>query len=286
MNASVIIPVYQRTEWIKKCIDRLVGLKFEGEFEVIVIDDGSPNGSEIQRIVELFSSKTRNKILYLRQNKSGPAAARNRGVRQSKGTVLCFIDDDSIVDTNWLQEIVDPFRRSSSTGIVSGRTLSLYRSGLPLLLERAVYSGKNWATCNIAYRRDVFEAVGGFDECFSEASWEDNDLGLRVRWAGFTHIYNENAIVYHPHETSLPEYKQKCIRNGRGAAAFSRKYIFKKPLWGVGTPLIMSRHLIYAFWPTVWMRRSNTEKYLKFLWSLYSMQGYFEAIVGKRNGKN
>lgn len=287
MDVSIIIPVYQRMEWIGKCIDKLVEQNQGGAFEIIVVDDGSPNGSEVQKIVELFSSKEGNRVRYLRQEQRGPAAARNHGVRFSTGKILCFLDDDSITDITWLHEITEPFQRSDSVAIVSGQTLSLDRcNGLPLLLEKAVYSGKNWATCNIAYRRDIFEAAGGFDESFPEASWEDNDLGLRVRWAGYSHIYNKNAIVYHPHENSITEYKQKCLRNGRGAAAFSRKYILKKPLWGIGTPLIMSRRLIYGVLPTTWMRKDNSEEYLKFLWSFYSIQGFLSAIIGKKHGKN
>lgn len=67
----------------------------------------------------------------------------------------------------------------------------------PLLLEKVVYLGKTWAICNIAYWRDVFEKFGGFDETFADASWEYNDLGIRARWAGYKHIVNEDAIVYH-----------------------------------------------------------------------------------------
>ncbi len=287
MDVSVIIPVYQRLDWIGRCIHNLLEQSFDGTIEIIVVDDGSPNGSEIETLVKAFPSKGGKHIRYIRQQQGGPAAARNYGVRFSTGKILCFLDDDSIVDIKWIYEITAPFRHSSSVAVVSGQTRSLDRQNrLSLLLEKAVYTGKNWATCNIAYRRDIFEAVGGFDESFPEASWEDNDLGLRVRWAGYSHIYNENAIVYHPHENSISEYKQKCLRNGRGAAVFSRKYILKKPLWGIGTPLIMSRRLIYGMLPSTWIRKDRSIEYLRFLWSFYSIQGFISALVGKNHDKN
>ena len=286
MDVSIIIPVYRRTEWIKKCIDRITEQDFNGTFEIIVVDDGSPNESEIRKTVEQFS-KIESTVKYLRNKHAGPAAARNYGVNYSSGKILCFLDDDSLSERRWLQEITEPFRTMNTTAVVSGRILSLNRqNGLPCALEKAVYHGKHWATCNIAYRRDSFESLGGFDENFPEPSWEDNDLGIRAMWAGYSHIYNEQAIIYHPHENSIAEYKKKCLLNGRGAAAFSRKYILAKPLWGIGTPLIMSRRLIYGIFPSVWIKRPHARAYLRFLWSLYSIRGFLSAITRARYGNN
>lgn len=251
------------------------------------MDDGSPNESEMKSAAEKFSGPGNITIKYFRNIHTGPAAARNYGVHASSCKILCFLDDDSIPDRSWLSEIVKPFLNSDSIALVSGKTLSYDRmASLPLLLEKTVYSGKSWATCNIAYRRDVFEALGGFDESFPEPSWEDNDLGIRAKWAGYIHVYNEQAVVYHPHERSIEEYKKKCLLNGRGAAVFSRKYLFKKPLWGIGTPLVMSRRLLYGIFPSVWRRKTINETYLKFLWSFYSLQGFWRAMTGEKHAKN
>jgi GT2 family glycosyltransferase len=256
---------------------------FAGEFEIIIVDDGSPNESEIKAILGEFVSQDISSIKYIRNKHSGPAATRNYGVKFSSGNVICFLDDDSIPEKTWLKEMVNSFNGENKPAIVSGLILSYDReSKLPVLLEKTVYSGKHWATCNICYRRDVFETLGGFDEKFIEASWEDNDLGLRARWAGYSHIYNEQAIVYHPHEKSLDEYKKKCLLNGRGAAVFSRKYLFKKPLWAFAAPIIMSRRLMYILAPSVWIKRKNSLAYLKFLWSFYSIQGFFQSFLGRK----
>lgn len=284
MDISIIIPLYKRTGWIEKCLENIKQQNYERDFEVIVVDDGSPNETEIQKSIERYSMPENISLQYVRQKHAGPAAARNYGVRCSTGMFLCFMDDDSLPNKEWLREITQPFYQLSYAGLVSGRTLSLdRRKGLSLLLEKSVYSKKSWATCNIAYRRDVFETLRGFDEAFPKASWEDNDLGLRAKWAGYSHIYNENAIVYHPHEQSLLEYKQKCILNGMGAAIFSRKYILKKPLWGIGTPLIMSRYLLNFIISFLWLKSTYSKTYLKFLWSFYSIQGFFGEIFRKRS---
>jgi GT2 family glycosyltransferase len=181
MDVSIIIPVFRRTEWVKKCIERLLEQEFMGEFEIIVVDDGSPNAPEIKKTVDHYLAAAVT-VRYLKKKHAGPAAARNYGVSHAAGTILCFLDDDSHAEKMWLHEITRPFELDESAAVVSGRVLSLdQHDGLSFALEKAVYSGKHWATCNIAYRRDVFDALGGFDETFPEPSWEDNDLGLRAR---------------------------------------------------------------------------------------------------------
>jgi GT2 family glycosyltransferase len=279
MDASIIIPIYRRTEWITQSLSKLQEQDFNGSFEIILVDDGSPNEKEIEKAISGYLT---NSVKYIKKEHAGPAAARNHGAKHSSGEILCFIDDDSIPERSWLNEMICEFSKKKDAAVISGRILSYDRKNpFPLLLEKAVYPGRHWATCNIAYRREIFEKLGGFDETFPEASWEDNDLGLRARWAGYSHIYNTKAIVYHNHEKTMEEYKRKCLLNGRGAAVFSRKYLFKRPFWGIGTPIAMSRRLVYGLLPPVWKSMWETdftnESYLKFIWSFYSLKGFMSA---------
>lgn len=288
MDVSIIIPVYKRTDWLEKCLGALSCQDFKQPFEVVVVDDGSPNGCEITKVVEEFSSSGPFEIGFYRKDNGGPATARNFGVNKSQGKVLCFLDDDSIPEKAWLREITDPFRDAQEIGLVSGRTISHDRnSRLPLLLQETVYKGKCWATCNIAYRRELFEKLGGFDERFPEPSWEDNDLGLRAVWQGAVHVYRDSAVVAHPHEATLDEYRDKCLLNGRGAAAFCRKYVRSKPWWALITPLAMVRRLPYALAPVVWLQRDITKSLVKFLWSYHSLIGFISAFTSEpRNAQN
>jgi GT2 family glycosyltransferase len=285
ISASIVIPVYKRADWLSKCMAALQRQEYAGGFETVIIDDGSPNEEEIAAAIEQARSGGLS-IVFSRKTNAGPAAARNYGVTLASGEILCFLDDDSVPDPSWLHEMVSSFRLRPEVSVVNGQTRSYDRENpLPLLLEREVYPGKNWATCNIAYRSQAFQALGGFDETFPEPSWEDNDLGLRSRWAGFLHLHNEQAVVYHPHESTLNEYKQKCLLNGRGAAVFSRKYLFSKPLWGIGAPFVMSRRLVFGLFPSVWRKKPNAA-YLKFLWSFYSLRGFISRYASGKYGKN
>jgi GT2 family glycosyltransferase len=278
---SIIIPVYRRTAWIGQCIEALKNQQAGACFELIVVDDGSPNVDEIEMLVRAAFDTLLIPCHFIRTSNGGPAKARNTGVRHATGTVLCFLDDDSVPDQDWLSEIKHSFDEDTEVAVVSGPALSHDRcNALPLLLEKTVYAGKTFATCNIAYRRVVFEQLGGFDEFFTEPSWEDNDLGLRAQWAGYRHLFNEKAIVYHPHEATLEEYQEKCRLNGRGAAVFSKKYLRKKPFWSFLTPFAMSRRLLFFFTPQYWSKKKPNEASVQCAWSWYSLQGYIRAMVG------
>ena len=286
MEASVIIPIYQRTTWIDKCIEKLNNQTFKGQFEILVVDDGSPDGQVIKNKIENTIGKSRLRIRFFQNIHAGPAAARNKGARKAVGRILCFLDDDSMPDPQWLEEILNTFEKKISVALVSGKILSYDRQpGLSLLLEKYVYPRKSWATCNIAYKRETFEKLQGFDERFPHASWEDNDLGLRAMWEGYSHVHNNNAIVYHPHEATLEEYKEKCLANGRGAAVFSRKYIVRKPIWGIGVFFVMSRRLVNIISPSVWKKDESSGVFLNFIWSLYSAIGFINSFILK-NEKN
>lgn len=276
---SIVVPVYKRADWLALNLAALARQHSSVSFEVIVVDDGSPNGDEIVRVVEGVCNETTLPITLLHKLNAGPAAARNYGAERAQGEIVCFLDDDSVPETDWLAEIVKPFSMNSRVGLVSGQTRSYYRDlALPVLLEKTIYFGKCWATCNIAYNRQAFNSVGGFDETFPEPSWEDNDLGLRVCWAGYLHHHAEQAVVLHPHERSLDEYRQKCLLNGRGMAVFTKKYWWKRPLWGVGGPFVMVRRLVWALHPSVWSGQVETPAYLRFTWSWYSLKGFCKGL--------
>src|SRR3990172_3474136 len=110
MEVSIINPVYKRTEWIEKCIEKLRGQDFEDTFEIIVIDDGSPNELEVRKSISGYQRDEKGVIKYFRNRHRGPAAARNYGVRFSSGQILCFLDDDSLPVKEWLREITLPFK--------------------------------------------------------------------------------------------------------------------------------------------------------------------------------
>jgi GT2 family glycosyltransferase len=277
-DISVIIPCYRRIEWIPLCLKALSLQNIDSTFQVVVIDDGSPNYAEVKEAV-IDAGSTKFTLVFERKLNAGPAAARNHGVNLCSGEILCFLDDDSVPEPGWLRSIVMPFLKDKNVALVSGKIVSYYTEGLSVQLEQAVYTGIHWATCNIAYRRDVFRTLGGFDERFPNASWEDNDLGLRARWDGFCHVMAADAVVKHPHEQSWGEFREKCVTNGRGAACFCRKWLKNKPLWAIATPLLMARRLLYGLNPFCWLGPRHSIVRIRYFWSWYSLKGFLGVFL-------
>lgn len=102
---SVIIPVYNVKNYLKRCLDSLINQTFFNEVEIILIDDGSTDGSEL--ICDDFTKKYYN-IITIHQHNTGPAIARNNGIKIAKGDYIMFVDsDDYIDDLELIKKIIE-----------------------------------------------------------------------------------------------------------------------------------------------------------------------------------
>lgn len=167
----------------------------------MVVDDGSPDG--LDSLIESFSDTLQ--IRLIRQSNAGPAAARNRGVRESKGALIAFTDDDCRPSMTWLEQLLVS-ERTHPGALVGGTTIN----GLPQdifattsqLIVDLVYEHFN-STASDAYfltsnnflcQRDAFLEIGGFDSAFSRAGGRiaifvivgacrvDESFGLGMHW--------------------------------------------------------------------------------------------------------
>ncbi len=115
-DISVIIPTYNRSRQLAQCLDALSATRDEA-FEVIVVDDGSPEPAE--SVTHAFADRL--DIICLRQKNAGPASARNAGVRVARAPILAFTDDDCLPEPDWLHKMAEAVRRDPHA-LVGGRT--------------------------------------------------------------------------------------------------------------------------------------------------------------------
>jgi len=177
---SVIIPTFNRCFLLKKAIESVLAQTYR-HFELIVVDDGSTD-----QTAELLAAY--DEVIYLRQENSGPAAARNRGVRAAAFDLIAFLDSDDCFDKRKL-EIQVAAMRDNPACLISHTDELWFRHGQVLNQknrhQRA--GGFIFAEClplcavgmsTVMLRRRLFDAVGFFDEDFP--CCEDYDLWLRV----------------------------------------------------------------------------------------------------------
>ena len=130
----------------------------------------------------------------------GPAATRNRGWRRAKGELICFLDDDVVVARGWASAMREA-HAADPRAVLQGRTEPHpdEAEGQDAFSRSRAVTELDWnyATCNIAYPRELLERLGGFDEAYRFASAEDTDLGWRAREAGAPTVFVDAARAWH-----------------------------------------------------------------------------------------
>lgn len=212
MRVSIIVPAYNAVGTIGECLEACLNQTHQ-DIEVIVVDDSSTDNTPA-----LINACP---VTYVRQNKKGPAAARNLGAHHATGEIIAFTDSDCVPDPSWIEELLKGFRE----GVVAvGGTYGIRNDSsflARLIHEEIVLRHEQFSeevdflgSFNVAFRKEAFDAVGGFDESFLRASGEDNDLAYRLQDEGGTLHFASAARVAHYHPTKLLPYLRTQMRHG------------------------------------------------------------------------
>lgn len=199
MKISVVIATLNRPVLLDRCLAALSAQTVpRRSYEVVVVDDGPHEATEA--VVRGWSRRSPGfDVVYRCSNQAhGPAAARNVGWRAGRSPIIAFTDDDCIPEPDWLAAGLQAFSRAD-VGAVSGRIL-VPLPFKPTDWERNVAGLERapCATANCFYRKAILEALGGFDERFTEAWREDSDLQFRALAQGVTIVQEPQALVLHP----------------------------------------------------------------------------------------
>ncbi|MCK5437636.1 MAG: glycosyltransferase [Desulfobulbaceae bacterium] len=178
---TVIIPTYNREQFVKKAIDSVLGQTY-GNFELIVVDDGSTDNT--QEILAGYGEE----IVCIRQENRGPAAARNTGIKVACHDLIAFLDSDDWFDRRKLEIQTEAMVRAPSF-LISHTEEIWYRRGRLLNQKKKHHksSGYIFARClelcavgmsTVMLRKELFDRIGLFDETLK--CCEDYDLWLRA----------------------------------------------------------------------------------------------------------
>ena len=200
-DVDVVIPSVGRAA-LARCLDALAaaGGPPAGGC-VIVVDDRRAAGAGELVARDAVPPALAGRVRVVRSGGRGPAAARNAGWRACRREWVAFVDDDVEVMPDWADRLADDLAAAGPEvgGVQGGITVPLALGTRPTDRQRHVRGLETaaWATADMAYRRLVLEAVGGFDEGFPRAYREDADIALRVRRAGWT-LTRGRRRVRHP----------------------------------------------------------------------------------------
>lgn len=219
-QAAVIVPSFGRPDALKSCVEALVQQDIS-DLEIVIVDDGSPQP------LEPFCAPYDN-VRCIRQENSGPAAARNRGAREATADFIAFTDDDCRPRPDWVAKLMDA-HAGEENRLVGGRV----ENGFPenpyatasqdicdFLYEWfGAAEGKMpfFTSNNIGCTRSKFLEMGGFDQSFPLAAAEDREFGIRWRDTFGDLIYSEHAVVDHYHPLTLRRFWRQHRNYGLGA---------------------------------------------------------------------
>ena len=218
MLISVVVTVRNEEGRIRNLLDSLVVQ--EPPWEIVVVDAYSEDGT--RAIVEEYARAYPEVHLHIKGGTRG--VGRNHGAERARGEVLAFIDGDCIANPFWLKEFRASFKEGGRD-VVAGRTVVLgYAPFAELERVELTVAGSDvtFPSCNLAYRREKFLAIRGFDPQFMTA--EDIDLNYRAVRTGSTMVYNERAIVYAMARDTFLGFFKQAFWNGFGRKQLTLKH--------------------------------------------------------------
>lgn len=234
---SVVIPTYNRRPILTKCLQALERQHYAADYEVVVVDDGSTDGT-----VEWLQTSAAEfpHVRLIQQAHLGPAAARNLGVEKAQGDTIIFIDSDLVVTVTFLQAHADSLvagQRSQGDDrlFTYGRVINTCNFDNPTSTPFKVtdFSAAYFATGNVAIARHWLDQAGLFDTQFQLYGWEDLELGVRLKQLELKLIKCPDAVGYHWHPPftldQIPNLIDKEIQRGRMGVLFYQKH----PSWNV-----------------------------------------------------
>lgn len=214
-GTSIIIPTHNKRDYLAECVESIFAHTVP-PFELIVVDNASDDGTGE------YLAKMSDRIRIVRNEKNlGFAGAVNQGLMKARGTTLLVLNNDAVVTSNWLDNLLTCLRQYPKAGIVG--PVTNYISGTQLvnvtygsLQEMHRYAASHnrsdpsrWTPTErltgfcMLMRREVFEALGYFDEGFEIGNCEDDDYVFRARLLGFELVVARDTFIHHYGSVSM-----------------------------------------------------------------------------------
>ena len=239
---SIVISTYKRVDMLIETVAAAGAQDFDGNTELIVVDDAADDETKRRLIRSGFS-----KVTYIPQEHRGVATARNRGAHAATGKYLLFLDDDILIPPDFIERGLEGLRRTGRDmlnprwefppdfeealrrhpfGRFRIATETWVKTAVTTtLLEHPFYEPSGVTACALLMERITFSKVGGFDESFPYAGCEDQEFSYRARQLGMRFVLDESLVVWHnDRRLSLEQFGARQERGAMTAVLLATKY--------------------------------------------------------------
>ena len=242
---SIIVVTFNNLEMNRQCLESIYARTSWPNFEVIVVDNASTDGTpEFLQVAE----KTYPRLsVILNDSNAGFAAANNQALANASGEYLVFLNNDTIASRGWIEALVRHLKANPEIGLIGPVTNAIGNEAMVAVGYSDVDEMPTWAQdyvrqhagevfdipmlamfC-VAMRREVFEKVGPLDEIFGLGMFEDDDYAIRIRQAGYRVVCARDSFVHHWMKAAFgripaPEYEALFLRN---RSLFEKKWNIK-----------------------------------------------------------
>ncbi len=282
MDISVVIPNYNGESLLSKnlpkVIEEMSGYK-EGKTEIIVVDDFSQDKSV--EVLKNFKQRNPNFNFAVNRSNKGFSSTVDRGAAMAKGEVLLLLNTDVRPEEGFLQPLLENFKdekifavgcmdKSIENGktILRGRGLGQWQRGF-LVHRRGEVDKKNtlWVSGGSgAFRKEIWDKLGGLNELYNPFYWEDIDLSYRALKSGYKVVFEPKSVVIHEHEKGA--IKSKYTDNQVKRIAYRNQLLF---VWENATDF--SLRLSHFVWLFYHLARAALSLDINFF------AGFFNALI-------
>jgi cellulose synthase/poly-beta-1,6-N-acetylglucosamine synthase-like glycosyltransferase len=236
MKVTIAVPHYKNLEALRRLVVALQEQKIpvnsasQVDLEIIIIND------ELENTIKARDFGEHNFDLnIINKEHEGVAAARNTAIKEARGEIILFLDQDCVPQNDWLYNMICSFLKNKGVCGVGGKIIPLPNRGLVNEyfnfvnhLEKPIVDRKNGEivtiiTGNSGFRREALNAIGGFDQNIFDLSshgGEDVDITYRLKLSNYHVIYEPSAVVFHEYPNKFSDIFFKYANYGRGMRLF------------------------------------------------------------------
>jgi glycosyltransferase involved in cell wall biosynthesis len=287
---TVAIPTLNRRGMLQKALESVFGLDYPGGmYEVLVIDDGCTD--DTPAYLKSLEAPGRDLRIITHGRNMGIPSARNSAVRNANGEILAFIDDDCIVEKNWLA-VMDRAHRSNPGAMAVGTALENANPGN--LMARYLFNAEIYLINNFympegirvgeimrsfrppeagaetrgcgahwSFKREVFDEIGPYDEKLDYGGDLDFHIRLRDRYGESGMVFAPETRVIHHYRTRYLDAMRKFFNDGRGGIRFRR---YRSSRWAGKSSLDAKVHALnYAIAISLYTGENTAQKAAVFL---------------------